>query len=79
MESRFSTEDIFIWDDLILMKASVTHEANLCNLLYILWLEGKIAGEQAYNVQVRPSIEKKENTHEHTHTHTHTHVKNMNL
>lgn len=41
MESRFSAEDIFIRDDLILMKASVTHRANLCNLLYILWLEGK--------------------------------------
>lgn len=50
------------------MKASVTPAANLCNFLYTLWLEGKMAGEQPYNVQVKPSIEKMENTHLHTHT-----------
>lgn len=38
---RFSTRDIFIRDDLILMKASVTHSANLCNSLHTLCLEGK--------------------------------------
>lgn len=39
-----------------------------------------MAGEQPYNVQVKPSIEKMENTHLHTHlythlyTHLHTHL-----
>lgn len=59
MELRFSPEDIFIQDDLILMKASVTHEANLCNLLCILWLEAENGSQQACNVQVRRSSEKK--------------------
>lgn len=31
-----------------------------------------MAGEQPYNVQVKPSIEKMENTHLHTHLHTYT-------
>lgn len=40
---RFSTLDIFIQDDLILMKATVTHKANLCNSLYIMLSRGKMA------------------------------------
>lgn len=61
------------------MKASVTPAANLCNFLYTLWLEGKMAGEQPYNVQVKPSIEKMENAHLRTHRLAHIYARGENF